>query len=188
MGLDMYLKEVRYLGVYDFQKDSPEYKAGKKVATAAGLKIGVDGGVEVKVPVMYWRKANAIHGWFVKNIQNGVDDCGHYEVESKHLRALQAVCLDVLSQAELVDGEITNGYKVELVEGQMVRDPIIEPGKVMANPSVAFELLPPTPGFFFGSDEVNEWYLRDLQETVDGIERVLANKSENSWFEYHSSW
>ena len=23
-----------------------------------------------------WRKANAIHKWFVDNVQDGVDDCG----------------------------------------------------------------------------------------------------------------
>ena len=27
--------------------------------------------------VMYWRKANYIHNWFVENIQNGSDDCNY---------------------------------------------------------------------------------------------------------------
>ena len=25
--------------------------------------------------VAYWRKFNALHGWFVKNLQDGVDNC-----------------------------------------------------------------------------------------------------------------
>ena len=33
----------------------------------------------------YWRKANAIHGWFVENVQNGVDDCGYYELTKEIL-------------------------------------------------------------------------------------------------------
>ena len=28
----------------------------------------------------YWRKANQIHNWMVNNVQNGIDDCGLYEV------------------------------------------------------------------------------------------------------------
>ena len=31
---------------------------------------------ETHEEVGYWRKANAIHGWFVRNVQNGKDDCG----------------------------------------------------------------------------------------------------------------
>lgn len=36
----------------------------------------------------YWRKANAIHGWFVDNAQNGVDDCGYYELTEEILEKL----------------------------------------------------------------------------------------------------
>jgi hypothetical protein len=39
--------------------------------------------------IAYWRKANAIHNWFVKNVQNGVDDCGTYEVTPKQLENLR---------------------------------------------------------------------------------------------------
>lgn len=35
--------------------------------------------------VGYWRKANAIHKWFVDNIQDGEDDCGYYEVAPEYL-------------------------------------------------------------------------------------------------------
>ena len=31
---------------------------------------------------IYWRKANAIHGWFVKNAQQGIDDCRTYSVDT----------------------------------------------------------------------------------------------------------
>jgi hypothetical protein len=45
--------------------------------------------------VAYWRKFNALHGWFVENIQNGVDDCGSYEVTKEQLFDL----LEVLEEA-----------------------------------------------------------------------------------------
>ena len=31
----------------------------------------------------YWRKASAIHKWFVDNCQEGDDDCGTYLVDRK---------------------------------------------------------------------------------------------------------
>lgn len=45
----------------------------------------------------YWRKANAIHAWFVENVQNGVDDCAMYEVTYDQLESLKIACLQVLS-------------------------------------------------------------------------------------------
>ena len=42
--------------------------------------------------VGYWRKANAIHKWFVDNIQDGNDDCGDYEVSKEQLEELLRVC------------------------------------------------------------------------------------------------
>ena len=37
----------------------------------------------------YWRKANQIHGWFVKNVQNNNDDCGLYEVSIDQIKKLR---------------------------------------------------------------------------------------------------
>lgn len=46
--------------------------------------------------VGYWRKANAIHNFFVKSVQKGVDDCGTYEVSEVHLNDLKERALSVL--------------------------------------------------------------------------------------------
>jgi hypothetical protein len=51
----------------------------------------------------YWRKVNAIHRWFVENVQDGVDDCGSYPVSKDQLRSLLKVCEDVLSDPKLAD-------------------------------------------------------------------------------------
>lgn len=45
---------------------------------------------------VYWRKANAVHGWFVRVIQKGEDDCGMYEVTYSDLSDLRETCNDVL--------------------------------------------------------------------------------------------
>lgn len=45
----------------------------------------------------YWRKANAIHGWFVLNVQNGIDDCGvHRFLTKEDVNNLINVCKEVL--------------------------------------------------------------------------------------------
>jgi hypothetical protein len=49
----------------------------------------------------YWRKANAIHKWFVDNVQDGVDDCGYYKVTKEHLIQLQNTCNEVLGDPNL---------------------------------------------------------------------------------------
>lgn len=36
----------------------------------------------------YWRKFNALHSWFVKNVQEGIDDCGCYIVDIEQLQEL----------------------------------------------------------------------------------------------------
>jgi hypothetical protein len=44
----------------------------------------------------YWRKFNALHNWFVNNLQNGVDDCGFYELTQEKVNE----CLDVLREVK----------------------------------------------------------------------------------------
>ena len=44
----------------------------------------------------YWRKANAIHKWFVDNIQDGVDDCRDAYVERRDLQTLLDLCRIVI--------------------------------------------------------------------------------------------
>jgi hypothetical protein len=57
----------------------------------------------VTAEAAYWRKANAVHAWFVTNVQSGVDDCGHYDVSRDQLSELADLCdqvLQDLSRAE----------------------------------------------------------------------------------------
>ena len=46
--------------------------------------------------VGYWRKANAIHKWFVDNCAGGEDDCHEMEVSVEQLRELYSLCLQVM--------------------------------------------------------------------------------------------
>jgi hypothetical protein len=108
MGLDMYLCEKRNLSHYKSLKEysdryCKEFALAEKVLTDIGLKTTVDGVVTVTAEVMYWRKTNAIHGWFVKNIQRQHDNCREYELEGEALRRLVATCEQVLANPDLAE-------------------------------------------------------------------------------------
>lgn len=62
--------------------------------------------------------------------------------------------------------------------------------QVLTDPAkLAPELLPTQPGFFFGSTDYGEYYVYQLQQTIDQIEKALAAFDEKIWdFEYRSSW
>ena len=54
--------------------------------------------------VGYWRKANAIHKWFVDNIQDGEDDCRyHREVTKEDLEELRDICHEVLCNPDVAE-------------------------------------------------------------------------------------
>lgn len=53
--------------------------------------------------LIYWRKANAIHNWFVENVQIGADDCGDYEITREQLEKLLSDVISVLDSEELAE-------------------------------------------------------------------------------------
>lgn len=54
----------------------------------------------------------------------------------------------------------------------------------------AEDLLPPANGFFFGSDQIDEYYYDDIQYTADRLKELLAMKENDHYvsFYYQSSW
>jgi hypothetical protein len=95
MGLDMYLNARRFIWSYDGSKDG---QTGREIAERFP-ELGDDATIKyVIAEVAYWRKANAIHQWFVDNVQNGVDDCGDYYVERGHLEDLLKLVNAVLNK------------------------------------------------------------------------------------------
>lgn len=49
-------------------------------------------------------------------------------------------------------------------------------------------LLPTEEGFFFGSTDYDEYYFKELQDTVDGLEKVLRLDPARWDFYYRASW
>ena len=137
--------------------------------------------------VAYWRKANAIHDWFVNNVQDGEDDCSyHNEVTQADLIKLLNTCNTVLKHSKLVEGKIANGYHYN-DSGEKVYNYV--EGKYIEDPSVAKELLPTTEGFFFGGTDYDEWYYQDIEYTANKIIEILDTTDfETQMIYYISSW
>ena len=53
--------------------------------------------------LIYWRKANQIHGWFVDVIQHGEDDGGIYYISWGVLQDLKDICKQVLEDHSLAE-------------------------------------------------------------------------------------
>ena len=139
----------------------------------------------VSEPIAYWRKANAIHQWFVDNTQNGIDECQTTEITKEQLEDLLNVATKVCQSCELVEGKVINGYTYK--DGK--ETPIYEDGKLIADSSVAEELLPTTSGFFFGSTEYDQWYLNNIKETIRQITKILNTTDfDNEYVTYCASW
>lgn len=51
--------------------------------------------------VGYWRKANAIHKWFVDNVCDGKNDCNPYYFNINKLQKLKDTCQSVLDNHDL---------------------------------------------------------------------------------------
>jgi len=94
MGLDMYLRAGKYASSYT----EPElYCKIVDVLEAEGLKTS-DGGATVEITVGYWRKANAIHNWFMELTDE--DNCQPVYVERERLVELLTVCKNVLEKKD----------------------------------------------------------------------------------------
>ena len=97
MGLDMYLSAKKHMSRYFDEKDSERIKTVNELFGVEGDEEGDYCAQEVTFRVAYWRKANAIHQWFVNNVQKGTDDCGEYYVTRDQLQQLMELCEQIVA-------------------------------------------------------------------------------------------
>lgn len=179
MGLDMYLEAEKYLGL-----DKNDKKIMTKINKLAPCSFS-DTPRKIIYDVMYWRKANHIHKWFVDNVQGGEDECKRTYVSKDQMTALRDVCKQVLETAKLVPGKIH--ISTEYSNGKETK--IYEDAEVISNEEDIAELLPTTEGFFFGGTDYNKYYLEDVKNTMEILDKVLNSGDVDEYdFYYRSSW
>lgn len=123
-------------------------------------KVQEDGEVLRAEELIYWRKANFIHGWFVSNVQEGSDDCSSYEVD---LETLYNLLIDI--------NIVLDNIKSEHFD------------------SVAERHMPTRSGFFFGSTDYDDYYIEELERTREKLNNILMSFDTDTYtLEYRSSW
>lgn len=129
MGLDMYLEAVN-------RNDSND-----------------------KAEVHYWRKANSIHNWILKETGTPSDfNAGDNDIE------------------------ITKDMLIKFVEQAktVLKD---------RSDETSARLIPSCSGFFFGSTEYDEWYYDDIKDTAEKfLELVNTFDFEGYKLLYSCSW
>jgi len=135
--------------------------------------------------VAYWRKANAIHAWFENNVADGnLENCKDYYVSKEDLIKLRDTCKEVINKSNLVYGMVKNGEQLTQAGWKQ----LYETGKVIEDPSVAQELLPTQSGFFFGGTDYNQYYINDLEETIEQINNILDTVDFEKYDIVYNAW
>lgn len=150
MGLDCYLYEEIYIGAHNEHRGV----TGEISLSTNGKKIMVPFNLVSSIVVQrgYWRKANAIHSWFVREVQGGVDECQRSYVSYSKLQELKDICVLIVSAENWQE--------------------------------IAESKLETQHGFFFGSQEYDEWYLQDIKDTIE----ILEDLPLDGEFYYQASW
>ena len=181
MGLDMYLSKKTYVKQWSHKKPEDQFEVSVKKGGVTYSNIKPERVSYIIEELMYWRKANQIHGWFCKNTEEIVADIRYY-VTKTDLEVLLETCktvLRILEEAPKVTKQVFGGWKDD--EQYMV-DIEVYDNDILKN------ILPPTDGFFFGSDVIDDYYKENIVDTIKFLEEELPNCKEGDEFEYHASW
>ena len=173
MGLDMYLTRKVYVGL-----NYEHNRTGENKVVINGEEQDIESLKELCFEAAYWRKANAIHKWFVVNIQDGQDDCKEYYVDEDKLRELIEFCKKDIEYFNYLEYDMSEEIKDFMTGNKFTY-------KIYKNVEEDKLNLLTQGGFFFGSTDYDEYYVRYLQETIDMLEKALEKKGD---FYYQSSW
>lgn len=113
MGLDMYLylrkSDYHCGGSWHTDEEREKAKYPKELASFEEEIKRVNFpsvSIDIDYQVGYWRKANAIHSWFIENCADGVDKCQDIYVSQKKAQALLDKCNEVIADHSLAEKEL----------------------------------------------------------------------------------
>ena len=177
----MYLSKKTYVKKWGHEKPEEAFNVTVQKGGVTYPNIKSERISYITEEIMYWRKANQIHGWFVQNTEELEADRKYY-VTKVDLEVLLETCkkvLELLATAPKTTTQVVGGWKngeqymvdVEVYDNDILQD-----------------ILPPTQGFFFGSDTIDEWYKEQIVETIKFLEEELPTCDDDADFEYYASW
>jgi hypothetical protein len=100
MGLDMYLYKKHDTKNHRFEQRQTAVSVATNGVPRTDIKP--ERIQHVTELVGYWRKVNAIHGWFVHNVMNGKNEnCTDFTVKRAQIEALRDTCKRVIATPSL---------------------------------------------------------------------------------------
>lgn len=183
MGLDMYLSKKTYVKRWSHQDKKEQFTVTIKKGTKKFEGIKPERVSYITEEIAYWRKANQIHGWICNNGDEITEDV-RYNLDSEKIQELVGVCKQVL---ELLNTS-TKSIK-QVVGGWRNGEDYMVDVEVYDKAEEIIELLPPTQGFFFGSDTIDDWYKEQIEYTIKVLEEEInTNTDSYPEYEYYASW
>ena len=197
MGLDMYLKR------YPKNKTSEQIQEESDEAWSKSLDEWSKW--DEQYSVAYWRKVNFLHGWFIRNLAGGIDECQDIDVGKEDINDLKELvdyaCSTILKSTFIPQKCINpedwdSKYEPDMSKPSLKCDggklPEFDDGTVYfvddEHASRLDVILPPERGFFFGSYDYDAWYAIDMFDLRDTLKRILADWKDDYMYTYSASW
>lgn len=181
MGLDMYLSRKTYVKNWSHMGPKERTQITIKRGGQPFPDIDTDKISYITEEVGCWRKANAVHAWFIENCAEGDGNRTEMYVEEGKLKKLYEICKKIKAEVIMGEDDIKNGYTFK--DGKRV--PILEKGMTIVNPEISKELLPTQSGFFFGSTDYDQWYMNDIDLTIEILKPLI---DVGGPYYYTASW
>jgi hypothetical protein len=157
MGLDQYLSAKKTFSNSQWGKDE-ERRIHAEIVSAVDASSILEADhpyVVVEITVAYWRKARAIHDWFLSNCVYANNAGYSFHVTRDELWALHDLCV------------------------------VIPFGLAVHGDEYADSRIPNPSWFGGGDEKYGDWYKESLKYTADVIFKLLSDgKNENLAFEY----
>lgn len=193
MGLDMYLYAQKYESISSWELDKEERKEKEKEIVKEFYpedlqKIGLTHirdnflSKQTRYQIGYWRKFNALQAFFENRVESDYELCHGiyvYEDTIKELISTFNKILKDIKTCETEEIQYCNGW----CNGEKTYDT-----KEVYKSQVAQELLPPGDGFFYGSQEIDEWYVEDIKYSLKLFKKALELMKLGYDIIYEASW
>jgi hypothetical protein len=171
MGLNMYLYKRSYVKNWEH---TPEEKRHE-------VTVKVDGEICSRIKperIAYWRKFNALHGWIVANCANGVDECQEIYLSNDSIKNL----IEILKEVKEIILKAEKTAKVfEDFTGRQYEEITYN-----CEDEINF-IFPPCAGFYFGSLEIDNSFLKDVEKSIEVFQNCLDEEGSGEYI-YQASW
>ena len=111
-----------------------------------------------RAEVHYWRKANSIHNWILKETGTPSD----FNAGDNGIELTKDMLVKFVEQAETV-----------------LRD---------RSDETSARLIPSCSGFFFGNTAYDEWYYKDIEDTAEKFKQLISTFDFESYELVYSCW